>query len=794
MADFVGLLKKTIESQSQMTPQLRQRIYDRARATVERKLTESQAPASIVERQREILERAVDEVEAFYLERDENLPAQEPEQQLSDVPVAHDEPSLVAKTIETQTEVPVIEAVASSLPAGSATPDLSAPPPFEEAFEREEAQPSARAEGASQSTVPLVASPPPSFSPPSGDDSPRTLLPHAVPDSIATPEAIGTFAAPLSHVKPEIPTLASMLKNEEGAALPHTAADELPPLDLPFLGAESDEENRGAALKALPREQISHMASAREKEEPEKDSVFLSFSAAAEDMPASESAREMVESTAKPSSSSPFEDYLPHWSVEKKIEPTPPPAHPDTPDLPPFSSSFSLSLPEREIPDIRAESEIDRARREIEALRTGTDAQANPRRDKLDEQPFSPLDLPPLPVELSSQTPRTDEGRATEDVASNEADFNNDLVSEIFVQAVKREQKQSNKKRRLAAFVIGAVVLAVFAVMGGVLILMNEYQIGELVGQGSGQVTTSPTAEIAQGNGSQAGTVGMEETTTNSQKITRRLLPNGQEADPGPAMDNATPGEGSSQASATLPQIDSSARAVFYEAPTDTLSATANDGRVDWSLRRTTASGTSGEEELAIVGDVKIPALDMTLRLTLRRNHDAAVPADYLTEIVFALPDDFEGEAIDEIGPVLFKASEQSTGQELAGTVTAKVQDNLFLMAARAPGPILDRNLALMRQLPWLKLNVLYKNGRVGEFSIAKGEGGQRIFQQVIDEWSRHMTGELSSAPVTTLGTASPADEAIPVDQDPAFAPLSSDEDLPGDEDLEGEEDFAVAP
>jgi len=715
MADFVGLLRKTIESQSQMTPQLRQRIYDRARATVERKLTESHAPASVAERQREILERAIEEVEASYRERDENAPEQEPGQQASGAPVAHDGSSLGAQAVETQAEVTVIEdeekAAASSLSPDPISPDLSAPPPFEEAFEREEAQPSAKTgEGtvAEELSRP-AASLPFSSTPPLGDDSLRTLLPPDVPEPpLAAPEAIGAFAAPPSHVKPEIPTLASMLKKEDEVSPPHAdTADELPPLDLPFLRADSDEENEDAALEVLPREQISHEMSVREgnargerarEEEPSQDNVFLSLSR--ENEPASQSVPEVVESAAKPSSPSPFEDYLPHWSAEEKIEPAPPLAHPVKPDLPPFSSSFSLSLPERKIPDIRAESEIDKARREIEALRagTGTDAEINARREALDEQPFSPLDLPPLPGEPSPQTPRTDEIRATEDkdiAPPNEADFSNDLVSEIFVQAAKREQKQSNKKRRLAAFVIGAVVLAVFAVLGGVLILMNEYQIGDLVGQRPGQSTTSPTAETIED------TTGLEATATDSQKITRRLLPNGQETDPGPAMDSATPGEGSSQTAATLPQaalpqIDNSARAVFYEAPTDILSASANDGRVDWSLRRVKPSGASdqGQEELEIVGDVKIPALDMTLRLTLRRNHGEAVPADYLTEIVFALPDDFEGEAIDEIGPILFKASEQSTGQELAGTVTAKVQDNLFLMAVRAPGPILDRNLA----------------------------------------------------------------------------------------------------
>jgi len=780
MADFVGLLKKTIESQSQMTPQLRQRIYERARATVERKLAESQAPEAVADRQREVLNRAIDEVEAHYHAADEM------ESQEQDEPAKGDE-ALPLSVVNSAPPLSTLQEekkgdreIASHLP--EAASPLTDPPPFEEAFEREESlaptatesSPSSP-ESSSSKASGDEASSPAAFS--SMPDSLESLVQPVLPQESQLHDATDSLKTDIS--KPEIPSLASLLKGDEEEV--SGAPESLPPLDLPFLSQASEldneeyEEKREAVADLLADESAQSSVVASQEAYSFADEILPQLS------PASQSG-EMVQKTglegetvsADQAKRSPvlLEEYLPHWPIDEganaaagdkksneqdealsigsvplgtQVSNFVPASSSHLPSF--FSSSPSLSS-NLTFSGNRTESEIERARRDIEALRSG---EAVP-----GEQDLPPFDR--LPFSSDDSVPVAD---MTEATVHGEADSNNDLVSEIFVQAAKREQRQSSKKQRIAAFVIGVVVLAVLAAIGGVLVLTNEYQIGDrqdIVAQTPAQTATFPDngggaaaiMDAGEGSNSTLGAEGGEAPTT---KITRRLLPDGEEIDVGLAVENATPGEGTSQAMASLPAVDNSARAVFYEAPTDMSSATANNGRVEWSLRRSSVSmpngdqvGQAQQEDLAIVGDVKIPALDMTLRLTLRRNHDLSVPADYLTEVVFALPDDFDGGAIDRIDTVLFKASEQSIGQELAGSVIAKVQDNLFLMAVRAPRPVLDRNLALMRQLPWLKLNVFYKNGRIGEFSIAKGEGGQRIFQQAIDEWSRLMDNDQQPA------------------------------------------------
>ncbi|WP_367717336.1 hypothetical protein AB2N04_04485 [Nitratireductor sp. GISD-1A_MAKvit] len=68
MADFSAVLKKTIEGLSENTPASRERIYQKARATIENRLAAMDpAPsATVANRQRKLLEDAVAKVEAEY--------------------------------------------------------------------------------------------------------------------------------------------------------------------------------------------------------------------------------------------------------------------------------------------------------------------------------------------------------------------------------------------------------------------------------------------------------------------------------------------------------------------------------------------------------------------------------------------------------------------------------------------------------------------------------------------------------------------------------------------------------
>ncbi|MDD9330797.1 MAG: hypothetical protein PV353_10605, partial [Bartonella sp.] len=63
MVDFVGILKKTINAQSNVTPQVRKRVYKRAIETLEHQFVAATIPQAMADKQRKILQSAIATVE-----------------------------------------------------------------------------------------------------------------------------------------------------------------------------------------------------------------------------------------------------------------------------------------------------------------------------------------------------------------------------------------------------------------------------------------------------------------------------------------------------------------------------------------------------------------------------------------------------------------------------------------------------------------------------------------------------------------------------------------------------------
>lgn len=312
---------------------------------------------------------------------------------------------------------------------------------------------------------------------------------------------------------------------------------------------------------------------------------------------------------------------------------------------------------------------------------------------------------------------RSREAQATRVLASQSQGNDYDIVSDIFVQAAKRtERKAARKKALIIAGVSTVVALVVFAV------LFSAWHF--LSGRDHRNETPVPAAA----------TDGAEQTVI---KLTQRLMPDGSEVDVGPAQGNTkTTEEGTSTAAGTPAKApdEQPGEAVFYQARTDDKPEKVETGSVEWSLVKEDANSDHAGE-LAIRGTVTIPDEKLSLRLTLRRNTDSSLPAAYLLEMIFIVPDNFEGKAIDNVHELTFKDSEQSPGQQLAGTIEAKIDDDFFLFALSGANPFHDRNLQLMKQLNWIRVVVTDKNKRVSELTFSKGANGEKVFQQVIDQW-----------------------------------------------------------
>ncbi|TIQ92480.1 MAG: hypothetical protein E5X44_14305, partial [Mesorhizobium sp.] len=124
MADFVGALKKTLDGLGNPTPEIRARVYDKARSTIADKLAKNIPPLapSVVAQHKRTLEDAIASVERSYAKP---APASDPLSELEDIFSSIDrnknQPSHVRQPVKT-------EPAWQPAPAAQAAPNWQKPP------------------------------------------------------------------------------------------------------------------------------------------------------------------------------------------------------------------------------------------------------------------------------------------------------------------------------------------------------------------------------------------------------------------------------------------------------------------------------------------------------------------------------------------------------------------------------------------------------------------------------------------------------------------------------------------
>jgi hypothetical protein len=229
-------------------------------------------------------------------------------------------------------------------------------------------------------------------------------------------------------------------------------------------------------------------------------------------------------------------------------------------------------------------------------------------------------------------------------------------------------------------------------------------------------------------------------------KLTQRLMPDGSEIDPGPAGDQPGVGEGTSVAEATSqpaaqPPASTPAQATlpvgqqafFYEERSGQEAGSAKKGTVVWSVVQE-SPGEGEPAEPAIRADVTIPENNIRLRMTIRRNTDKSLPASHLVEMIFSVPQNFPGGAIDNVQRVTFKDTEQSAGSPLIA-IPNKIADNLFIVALNDARTAIDTNMTLMRRQQWIDIPITYRTGRRALITVEKGVPGDKVFNDVLRAW-----------------------------------------------------------
>jgi hypothetical protein len=193
----------------------------------------------------------------------------------------------------------------------------------------------------------------------------------------------------------------------------------------------------------------------------------------------------------------------------------------------------------------------------------------------------------------------------------------------------------------------------------------------------------------------------------------------------------------STQAAAT---VGSPETLFLYEERLGQTSPTAIEGTVTWTAQGET--GDDGRPQPTIQGNIAVPERGLTAIITFKRNKDSSLPASHLVELVFSLPPNFEGGAIDSVQRIAMKATEQDRGDALVA-VPAKITDDFHMVALNDFPDARKTNLELLRSRNWIDIPITYRNGRRALLTLNKGATGTDVFNKVIAQWAA--TGDVSS-------------------------------------------------
>lgn len=179
------------------------------------------------------------------------------------------------------------------------------------------------------------------------------------------------------------------------------------------------------------------------------------------------------------------------------------------------------------------------------------------------------------------------------------------------------------------------------------------------------------------------------------------------------------------------PAVLAGSQSLLLEASADgRTGAVPFSGTVEW---------TKGEDELGLptlVGEASIPARNLNVSVTIRKNGDPSLPASHLMEVNFDVNDTFVGGAISSLPGVLLKNEELVPGTPLVGA-SARVMGNSFLFALSASPDDQATNSQLLESRRWLDLAIVYGTGRNAILTLEKDADAQALFNEVFAAWAQ---------------------------------------------------------
>jgi hypothetical protein len=175
-------------------------------------------------------------------------------------------------------------------------------------------------------------------------------------------------------------------------------------------------------------------------------------------------------------------------------------------------------------------------------------------------------------------------------------------------------------------------------------------------------------------------------------------------------------------------------RAVFYEEdPTNPQTPKAQVGGVTWRLEDVNP-GQGQPLEKAVSAQIEVPDAGLTMRMVLRRNLDATLPASHTVELTFTTREGDTNRVIRDVGLLQFKDEEAARGTPVAG-LPVPVRENLFLIGLSNLQVDVARNTQLFVRRNWIDLPVRMASGQRAILSFEKGGSGSQILNEAFNQW-----------------------------------------------------------
>ncbi|ATN35325.1 hypothetical protein ACO34A_16095 [Rhizobium sp. ACO-34A] len=777
MADFIAVIRRAVDGLSNNTPEMRAKVYDKARSAVLRQLENMspRPPEEMLRRQLDKLETAINEVEA---EHAEALPeVEELPEDVSPAPAAASWEDHVPGASESR-QAPAYEAEEEPEPVHE--PEQASEPEPEKQPEPEgAAYPEYEDE-------PHVAPATPASTQVEWAEEPVAAAAHETyreheeeyvePARTAPSAEYEEVEDPWQEAEPETPDYQPPASREPEVVAPvEPAPVEAPRAEEAFPVWEEETIHRYEEKQVEPVQPVTRQAAPMTDEAEEWLSPARS-DFTAKPAPASEPVAyepwDFPEDT--PAQAAPAEEVAPVVRRED-VAPAAPEQRRDH-DFGAFAPAAPAARTEpaaAEVPDL-LEWNVDEYRSPAAPAQAAAAVAAPKQSDDFSDWFADVGDL-----KSKEQQPAAAGGNGGRTAAPVAPVAASDEDVDAFLESAQQSayRKETKPRRNFAPIVLGA--LGVLLLAGGGFAAwtyrtsMTEF-INGLTGSEPPFVAGQPATTDGQSEppatetppAANGAATPPEEGAVEGQKFTQRLMADGSEVDEGAGTAAAAgaDAEGKSVSqqnvaskveptdqppvgtnagtpvapSTTTPPAAAGAgtaageKAFLYEEKLGQTTPVAVAGTVAWTAVRET--GDDGKPNPEIQGKITIPERGMTALLTIRRNTDNSLPASHIIEVVFSIPPDFEGGAVDNLQRIAMKRTEQDRGDPLVA-VSAQVTEDTYLVALNDFQDVIKQNLELLSTRGWIDMPITYRNGRRALLTLDKGAAGTAVFNAVLKEW-----------------------------------------------------------